>query len=157
MDDITLKKMHKLQNPDIEALKALTSEELKRFMREGLKEVAEVDYPWRKWADKNIRMNAEKWIKIAPTRDTHDAIADYLSEGNMLSQEATQWFAQNVREPQRLNKKRGRKETPAYHLQIKIYIKLLIDHIDYKAVNAIEFVSDASGKSIDHVKAIWWD
>ena len=43
------------------------------------------------------------------------------------------------------------------HYQIKIYIKLLIDHIDYKAVNAIEFVADASGKSIDHVKAIWWD
>ena len=157
MDDITFEKMHELQNPDIEALKALTSEELKRFMREGLKEVVEVDYPWRKWADKNIRINAEKWVEIAPTRDTHDAIADYLSEGNMLSQKVIQWFAQNVREPQRLTKKRGRKETPAYHFQIKIYIKLLIDHIDYKSVHAIEFVADASGKSIDHVKAIWWD
>lgn len=157
MDDLTLKKMHQLQNPDIAVLKALTSAELKNFMREGLKEVVEADYPWREWADKNIRINAEKWIEIAPNKETQDAIADYLSQGNTLSQEVIQWFAENVKEPQRLNKKRGRKETPAYHLQIKIYIKFMIDHLDYKVINAIEFVSDAAGKSVDHVKAIWWD
>ena len=156
MDDLTLKRMHQLQNPDIAVLKALTSAELKKFMREGLKEVVEVDYPWREWADRNLRINAEKWIEIAPTKETQDAIADYLSKGNTLSQEVIQWFAENVKEPQRLNKKRGRKETSAYHLQIKIYIKFMIDHLDYNTINAIDFVSDAAGKSVDHVKAIWW-
>ena len=149
--------MHKIQNQNVEDLKKLSDEDLKKHIRKDLNAVVEMEYPLETWAHRFVPMNADKWIEIAPIKETHDAIANYLAEGGMLSPTAIKWFAERVRNPKLLHRKRERKNTPAYHWQIRYFVELLIKHWGWGVGKSINFVADAAGKTEDHVKEIWED
>ena len=87
----------------------------------------------------------------------HMEVATYLADGGNLPDECIAWFAQNVIEPKRIQRPRGRNSKKRLHDKLRHQIHFLNTSAGLTIKEAQELITECYAISESHLRDIWND
>lgn len=85
----------------------------------------------------------------------HMEVATYLADGGNLPDECIAWFAQNVIEPKRIQRPRGRNSKKRLHDKLRRQIHFLNTSAGLTIKEAQELITECYAVSESHLRDIW--
>tara|TARA_B100000780_G_C20991937_1_gene396707 strand:+ start:69 stop:821 length:753 start_codon:yes stop_codon:yes gene_type:complete len=85
----------------------------------------------------------------------HMEVATYLADGGNLPDECIAWFAQNVIEPKRIQRPRGRNSKKRLHDKLRHQIHFLNTSAGLTIKEAQELITECYAVSESHLRDIW--